>query len=236
MESAKNICLAIYMAVILIVEDELALADMVSDALGLAGHKTVVAGDGMVGLNAAREAKPDLIIADIGLPKLDGFELVRTLRQADNQTPVIFLTARNQKADLMAGFEVGADDYLAKPFVLQELILRVNAILRRSGALTGAAKHYTCGPLSIDDDLHVVRKNDVEIELTKTEYALLLELVKRKGKLIKKRELLQNIWGMGFASGATVLDTYISYLRRKLHTNTWDGIKTVRGEGFKITD
>ena len=236
MESQPIFCLAISMSVVLIVEDELALADMVSDALGLAGHNTVVAADGMAGLNAAREVKPDLIIADIGLPKLDGFELVRTIRQSGNQTPVIFLTARNQKSDLMTGFEVGADDYLAKPFVLQELILRVNAILRRTGGLAPTSKLYNVGPLSIDDEVHIVTKLGEEIELTKTEYALLLELVKRKGKLIKKRELLQNIWGMGFASGATVLDTYISYLRRKLHTDTWDGIRTVRGEGFKITD
>jgi two-component system OmpR family response regulator len=224
------------MALILIVEDELALADMVSDGLTLAGHKTLVAFDGMAGLSAAREHKPDLIIADIGLPKLDGFEMVRTLRHAGNETPVIFLTARQQKRDLIEGFEVGGDDYLAKPFVLQELVVRAKAILRRSGGLAVAGSLHRCGPIEIDDELHIVKVDSAEVELTRTEYALLLELVKRKGKLIKKRDLLQDIWGMGFASGATVLDTYISYLRRKLHTKTWDGIKTVRGEGFKITD
>ena len=170
------------------------------------------------------------------MPKVDGFELLERLRSSGNETPVIVLTARADKQDLTTGFRTGADDYMVKPFVLQELILRVNAVLRRSGGLSNESNVLECGPIRIIDDERLVELDGVPVDLTRTEYRLLLELVQHKGKVVRKRDLLENIWGMGFATGATVVDTYISYLRRKLHTKTWSGIKTVRGEGFQITD
>jgi two-component system OmpR family response regulator len=224
------------MALILVVDDEVSLAEMVCDALNISGHTAVVANDGAAALAIVREQRPALIITDVNMPKIDGFELLDRLRKSGNETPVIVLTARTDKQDLTTGFRSGADDYLVKPFVLQELILRVNAVLKRSGGLEDSSNVFECGPVKITDDERAVEVNGKLVELTRTEYRLLLELVQHKGKVVRKRDLLENIWGMGFATGATVVDTYISYLRRKLHTDSWAGIRTIRGEGFQITE
>ena len=224
------------MALILVVDDEVSLAEMVCDALNISGHTAVVANDGAAALAIVREQRPALIITDVNMPKIDGFELLDRLRKSGNETPVIVLTARTDKQDLTTGFRSGADDYLVKPFVLQELILRVNAVLKRSGGLEDSSNVFECGPVKITDDERAVEVNGKPVELTRTEYRLLLELVQHKGKVVRKRDLLENIWGMGFATGATVVDTYISYLRRKLHTDSWAGIRTIRGEGFQITE
>lgn len=224
------------MALILVVDDEVSLAEMVCDALNISGHTAVAAHDGAAALAIVREQRPALIITDVNMPKIDGFELLDRLRKSGNETPVIVLTARTDKQDLTTGFRSGADDYLVKPFVLQELILRVNAVLKRSGGLGDESNILECGPIKIINDERAVEVNGLRIELTRTEYRLLLELVEHKGKVVRKRDLLENIWGMGFATGATVVDTYISYLRRKLHTDVWTGIRTVRGEGFQITE
>ncbi len=232
---ARALWLAKAMALILVVDDEPGVAEMICDALELAGHQTIAAGDGFAALSMLRERLPDLLITDVNMPKLDGFELLERLRSAGNNIPAIVLTARTEKKDLAEAFTTGADDYLPKPFVLQELILRVNAVLRRSGLLS-AGKILECGPIRVIDDERAVEVNDERVQLTRTEYRLLVELMERKGKVVRKRDLLENIWGMGFATGATVVDTYISYLRRKLHTADWNGIKTIRGEGFTISD
>ena len=224
------------MALILVVDDEVSLAEMVCDALNISGHTAVAANDGAAALAIVREQRPALIITDVNMPKIDGFELLDRLRKSGNETPVIVLTARTDKQDLTTGFRSGADDYLVKPFVLQELILRVNAVLKRSGGLEDSSSVFECGPVKITDDERAVEVNGKPVELTRTEYRLLLELVQHKGKVVRKRDLLENIWGMGFATGATVVDTYISYLRRKLHTDSWAGIRTIRGEGFQITE
>ena len=223
------------MALILVIDDEAALADMICDALSIAGHEAISAGDGVAGLALVRDKRPDLIITDVNMPKLDGFELLARLRSSGNETPVLVLTARTEKADLANGFRTGADDYLVKPFVLQELILRVNAILRRT-LRNEDSNVYECGPIRVVDDERLVEVEGKAVELTRTEYRLLMELLEHKGKVVRKRDLLENIWGMGFATGATVVDTYISYLRRKLHTKDWEGIKTIRGEGFSISE
>lgn len=224
------------MALILVVDDEVALAEMICDALHLAGHETISASDGFAALNAVRESKPDLIITDINMPRIDGFELLERLRSSGVETPAIVLTARQDKQDVSKGFRAGADDYVTKPFGLEELILRTNAVLRRSGGLDSGPKILTCGPVKVTDDQRLVEVDGNVVELTRTEYRLLLELLEHKEKVVRKRDLLENIWGMGFATGATVVDTYISYLRRKLHTTTWAGIKTIRGEGFTISE
>jgi two-component system OmpR family response regulator len=223
------------MALILVIDDEVSLAEMVCDALSIAGHETISANDGLAGLALVRERRPDLIITDVNMPKVDGFEVLERLRASGNETPVIVLTARTEKADLATGFRTGADDYLVKPFVLQELILRVNAVLRRTLKNDGG-NILECGPIRITDDERLVELEGKKVDLTRTEYRLLVELIEHKGKVVKKRDLLENIWGMGFATGATVVDTYISYLRKKLHTKTWEGIKTIRGEGFSISE
>jgi two-component system OmpR family response regulator len=224
------------MALILVVDDEASLAEMICDALNIAGHTAVAAHDGIAALAIVREQHPNLIITDVNMPKVDGFELLERLRSSGNETPVIVLTARTDKQDLAKGFRSGADDFMVKPFVLQELILRVSAVLRRTSGSSTESNILECGPIRVIDDERLVELNGEPVELTRTEYRLLLELIQHKGKVVRKRDLLENIWGMGFATGATVVDTYISYLRRKLHTPDWVGIKTIRGEGFQITD
>lgn len=219
---------------ILVVDDEPGMRDMLVDALSLAGHQATAAGDGFEALKLIRAERFDLVISDVNMPRMNGFELLQDLREHGDQTPVIMLTARGDRNDVTAGLKFGADDYVTKPFGLEELTLRVAAILRRTSADAGDANIHECGPIRIDEDRHQVTMNGEAVDLSPTEFRLLLELVERQGKVVSKSHLLDRVWGMGFATGATVVDTYISYLRRKLHTEDWAGIKTVRGIGFQI--
>jgi two-component system OmpR family response regulator len=170
------------------------------------------------------------------MPKLDGYELVERLREKGNMIPVIFLTARSEKPDVARGFRIGADDYISKPFGLEELVLRVAAILRRTFNSNEEKSQLHCGPVSLDFDAHIVTVDRVPVELSPTEFRLLAYLMENKNKVLTKHALLDEIWGMGFAESATVVDTFISYLRKKIHTETFTGIKTVRGIGFQIVD
>jgi len=225
------------MAKILVVDDEAGIREMLTDALGLAGFQVTVAVDGFDAVRQVREDGADLIIADINMPRMDGYELLEKLRSQGNDTPILMLTARQERGDVTRGLKLGADDYVTKPFGLEELILRVNAILRRSGKLDGgAAAHLTVGPLVLDDGSHEVSLDGALVELSPTEFKLLRYLMSQPRKAIRKEVLLDAIWGYGFATGATVVDTYISYLRKKLHTDSWQGIRTIRGIGFMITD
>ncbi len=149
---------------------------------------------------------------------------------------MILLTARADRSDVTAGLRFGADDYVTKPFGIEELTLRVAAILRRTKPETAEVKVHECGPIHLDEERHQVTLNGHPVDLSPTEFRLLLELMERKGKVVTKAHLLDRVWGMGFATGATVVDTYISYLRKKLHTDEWQGIKTVRGIGFQIEE
>ena len=207
---------------------------MLADALSLAGYQTKTAVDGFDALKLVRAEKFDLVISDVNMPRMNGFDLLQDLREHKDETPVILLTARGDRNDVTAGLKFGADDYVTKPFGLEELTLRVAAILRRTGAGATNNTVHECGPISIDEERHAVTMNGTAVELSPTEFRLLLELVERQGKVVTKSHLLDRVWGMGFATGATVVDTYISYLRKKLHTEDWQGIKTVRGIGFQI--
>ena len=219
---------------ILVVDDEPGMRDMLADALALANYETHTAVDGFDALKRIRAEKFDLVISDVNMPRMNGFDLLQDLREHNDETPVILLTARGDRNDVTAGLKYGADDYVTKPFGLEELTLRVAAILRRTGAGMSESTIHECGPITIDEERHLVTMNGSAVDLSPTEFRLLLELVERKGKVVTKNHLLDRVWGMGFATGATVVDTYISYLRRKLHTDEWQGIKTVRGIGFQI--
>ena len=223
------------MARILIVDDEAGIRDMLTDALGLAGFEATAAVDGFDALRIIREEHVDLVIADVNMPRLDGYELLKRMRELDFSTPVILLTARQEKQDVATGFRVGADDYVTKPFGLEELILRIRAVLRRTQPEAGS-RSLQVGPVELRDDSHQVLLAGSVVELSPTEYRLLKYLMEHPGKAVRKETLLDAIWGMGFATGATVVDTYISYLRKKLHTDDWQGIKTVRGIGFLIDE
>lgn len=221
---------------ILIVDDEPSVRDMVADAITLAGHFAFTACDGFDATQKLKSEKYDLLISDINMPRIDGYELVERLRANGNLIPVIFLTARSEKPDVARGLRVGADDYVAKPFGLEELTLRVAAILRRTMPIEDTRTVLTCGPVSLDFDTHRVCVSDTEVELSPTEFRLLSYLMENKNKVLTKHALLDEIWGMGFTDTASVVDTFISYLRKKIHINGFDGIKTVRGIGFQIVD
>jgi two-component system OmpR family response regulator len=219
-------------ASIIVIDDESGVREMLADALHMQGYDVATAADGHSGLREIYEGDFDLIISDVNMPKVNGFELLERLRAAGNETPVILLTARGDRADVAVGFRAGADDYVTKPFGLEELLLRVEARLKH---LTRAGREVLeIGPVRLDEDAHVVTMNGEPVDLSPTEFKLLQELMQRKGRVATKGALLDSVWGINWDTNVTVLDTYISYLRKKLHTDDWQGIKTVRGIGFQI--
>ena len=221
---------------IMIVDDEPGVRALLNDTLRIAGFETIEASDGMSALTLLRTNKPALMVIDINMPLMDGFELVERIRSNNDLTPVLMLTAREDKGDITRGLKIGADDYVIKPFGIEELILRIKAILRRSMKSTTVPTKLACGPITIDDEQHLVTFNGEEVELSPTEYRLLQILVEKKGRVLTKKLLLDEVWGITFESESTVTDTYISYLRKKVHRDGFDGIKTIRGVGFQIQE
>ena len=221
---------------IMIVDDEPGVRALLKDTLSIAGFDVVEANDGMSALTLLRTHKPALLVIDINMPLMDGFELVERLRVSNDLTPVLMLTAREDKGDIARGLKIGADDYVIKPFGIEELILRIKAILRRSYKATAGPSLLTCGPIIIDDEQHSVTFNGEEVDLSPTEYRLLQILIEKKGRVLTKKLLLDEVWGITFESESTVTDTYISYLRKKFHRDGFEGIKTIRGVGFQIQE
>lgn len=218
-------------AVILIAEDELALNDLLQDALKMAGYKTISAKHGQQAIRMIREQSPDLVILDINMPMMDGFEVLKKLRAENNSVPIIVLTARDEKSDKSTGFQLGADDFVIKPFGLEELLLRVAAVLRRSKP-QNVIDNLQVGELQINLNIFKVFYKEKEIELSPTEYKLLEFLVQNKERVMTREQILSAIWGIDFTSDSPVLDTYISYLRKKLPGDVQ--IRTVRGIGYQI--
>jgi len=221
---------------ILVVDDEDALREMLGDALRLSGFEVLEATDGSKALALLQKEKVELIVSDVNMPGMDGYEMLTQLRAQGDNTPAIMLTARRERQDVTKGLKLGADDYVTKPFGLEELILRVNAVLRRTLAASSQSKTLVCGPVEIIDDLHQVLVEGIEVELSPTEYHLLTVLIENRGKVISRSKLLLEVWGINFDTGTNVVDTYISYLRRKVHTENYQGIKTVRGIGFQMIE
>mgnify|MGYP006145627455 FL=1 len=208
---------------------------MICDTLRLSGYAPFEAADGFLAIKWLRENSVDLIISDINMPNMDGYELLERLRAIGDETPALMLTARGERGDVTRGLRLGADDYVTKPFGLEELMLRIAAILRRTiGTGEKSAEDIVCGPVILNEDRHSVTLHGKPIDLSPTEFKLLYELMIKQGKVVTKATLLDVVWGMAFAANATVVDTYISYLRKKLHTDNYEGIKTVRGIGFQI--
>ena len=219
-------------ASIIVIDDESGVRDMLGDALRMQGYEVATAGDGHAGLREIYDGNFDLVISDVNMPKVNGFELLERMRAAGNETPVILLTARGDRADVAVGFRAGADDYVTKPFGLEELLLRVQARLKHLNRQ--GQEVLEVGPVRLDEDAHLVTMNGKPVDLSPTEFKLLHELMQRKGRVATKGALLDSVWGINWDTSVTVLDTYISYLRKKLHTDDWQGIKTVRGIGFQI--
>ena len=219
---------------ILVVEDESAIRELIRDSLSLIEIETDGVGDGLEALNRLRRQRYDLVILDVNIPKIDGLAFLSKIRDEGSNIPVLVLSARSQRDDITQGLKVGADDYLVKPFGIEELILRVKAILRRTRPVFEETKKLACGPISMDLERHLVTFNDETVELSATEFSLLEALLNRSGKVVKKELLLAEVWGVDFPSNTTVVETYISYLRRKLHRDGYEGIRTIRGVGFQI--
>jgi len=219
---------------VLVIDDEPGVRELISEALSISEITAVQAADGLEALSFLRRERFDLLILDINMPKLDGLALLEKLRTEGMSVPVLMLSARADKADINQGLRTGADDYLTKPFSIEELVLRVKAIMRRSKGEVAEVKVLTCGPISMDFSKYSVKFNDQTVDLSPTEFKLLEQLILNRGNVVTKETLLSEVWEIDFKSSSTVVDTYISYLRKKLHIDGFEGIKTVRGIGFQI--
>lgn len=220
------------LARILVAEDETSLNDLLQDALRMNGYETISAKHGLEALRLIREEKPDLVILDINMPQLDGFGVIEKLRNENNNVPVIVLTARDQRDDKSIGFGLGADDFVTKPFGLEELIMRVAAVLRRSKNTPTSGNILVIGNISLDVSNYRVSVKDEVIETSPTEFKLLHYLMENIGRVLTREQILSAVWGLDFATDGAVLDTYISYLRKKIGDNA--NIRTVRGVGYQI--
>jgi len=220
------------LARILVAEDETSLNDLLQDALRMNGYETISAKHGLEALRLIREQKPDLVILDINMPQLDGFGVIEKLRNENNNVPVIVLTARDQRDDKTIGFGLGADDFVTKPFGLEELLMRVAAVLRRSKNTPTSGNILVIGNISLDVSNYRVSVKDKVIETSPTEFKLLHYLMENMGRVLTREQILSAVWGLDFATDGAVLDTYISYLRKKIGDNA--NIRTVRGVGYQI--
>lgn len=219
---------------ILVVDDEDAIQDLITAALRFAGYRVEVAASGRAALVTAAEISPDLLVLDVNLPDFDGFEVCRRLRANGSKAAVIFLTARDQPVDLRTGFTGGGDDYVTKPFRLEELLLRIEAVLRRSGGQTDESSQLACGDIVVDLDACRVWRGDVEIALTPTELRLLRYLILNRDRVVSKAQILDHVWDYDFEGDASAVETYVSYLRRKLNDRDARLIRTVRGFGYSL--
>lgn len=216
---------------ILVVDDEQMLLDMVTDALTFAGYSVTAVGDGLAALSSVRNERPDLVILDVNMPEPDGFQVARSLRSTYPDLPVLFLTARSEIEDLRTGFESGGDDYLTKPFRLEELRLRVGALLRRVGPKQ-RSNMLTCADLTLNDSEHRVMRDGDEIHLSPVEYRLLHYLLSNVGQVMERGQILEAVWGYEY--GDSVLETAVSQLRKKVDEDRPKLIHTVRGFGYSL--
>jgi two-component system, OmpR family, response regulator len=214
---------------VLVVDDERNIRDLVEVALRFHGFAVTTAANGRDALAGAREDRPQLIVLDVMLPDIDGFEVCRRLRADGDDTPVIFLTARDAPSDTVTGLTLGGDDYVTKPFSVDALVARVRAVLRRGAA--AAENVLRVGDVELDEARWTVRRAGGPIELSPTEFRLLAFLMRNPGRVLTRAQLLENVWGWDHTASSPVVETYISYLRRKLGP---DLIHTQRGVGYAL--
>jgi two-component system OmpR family response regulator len=220
---------------VLVVDDEATLSDLLSMALRYEGWEVRAAGDGLTAVRTAREFKPDAVVLDIMLPDLDGLEVLRRLRADSPDVPVLFLTAKDAVEDRVAGLTAGGDDYVTKPFSLEELVARLRGLLRRAG-MTAAKQgsELVVGDLALDEDSHEVRRGDAEVELTATEFELLRFLMRNPKRVLSKAQILDRVWHYDFGGQSNVVELYVSYLRKKIDAGRPPMIHTVRGAGYVL--
>ncbi|GAA1151223.1 response regulator transcription factor [Ornithinicoccus hortensis] len=219
------------MATILIAEDEERIARFMEKGLRAAGFQTTVVGDGMTALEYAANGGYDLLVLDVGLPRMDGFTVLKVLRSMEHNLPIIMCTARDAVEDTVAGLEGGADDYLAKPFKFEELLARVRTRLRTKAA-PEATTVLSQGDLSLDITTRIATVAGREVELSAREFAMAREFLEHPGQVLSREQLLSRVWGYDFDVSSNVVDVYVRYLRTKLGA---DRIATVRGVGYRLT-
>ena len=219
---------------ILVVDDEPNIVDVISMALRFHGFDVEAAGTGAAAIAAVGSFRPDLIVLDVMLPDMEGFDVARRLGAERARVPIIFLTARDATEDKVRGLTVGGDDYVTKPFSLEELVARVRSVLRRAGVGESAEARLVFEDVELDDDAHEVTRAGTPIELTATEYRLLRYLMLNPRRALTRRQLLEHVWDYDFGGDARILETYVSYLRRKLDGHGPPLIHTVRGVGYAL--
>ena len=221
---------------LMLVEDDANIVELLSASLRYAGFEVTTATDGRQALRLAPEVQPDLMIVDVMMPGLDGFEVVRRLGTQGQRCPVLFLTARDSTEDKITGLTVGGDDYVTKPFSLDEVIARIRAILRRAGAGTGGApaRRLVFADIELDDDTHEVHKAGRAVALSPTEFNLLRYLLENAGRVLSKAQILDHVWNYDFGGDANVVESYVSYLRRKIDTTEPRLLHTLRGVGYVL--
>jgi two-component system, OmpR family, response regulator len=217
---------------VLVVDDEPSIVDAVATSLRYEGFEVDVAATGRAALLAAHATEPDLIILDVMLPDLDGFEVTRRLRAEGVKASVLFLTARDALEDKVTGLTVGGDDYVTKPFALAEIVARTRAILRRTGGDTEDVALLHFADVEMDEAAHEVRRAGAPIQLTATEFNLLRFFLRNPRQVLSKMQILDNVWHYDFGGDANVVETYVSYLRRKLEKHGPPLIRTVRLVGY----
>ena len=221
---------------VLVVDDEQMLTDLLSMALKMEGWDVRTAGSGFDALTLARDFDPDAVVLDVMMPDLDGMAVLQRLRHAGNDVPVLFLTAKDSVADRVAGLTAGGDDYVTKPFSLEEVVARLRGLMRRAGTATagGSDPILRVGELSLNEDSHEVERAGTEIELTATEFELLRFLMRNQRRVVSKAQILDRVWNYDFGGRSSVVELYISYLRKKIDAGRDPLIHTVRGVGYMI--
>jgi len=224
---------------VLVVDDEPNIRELVQVALRFHGCTVTTAATGKEALRQAETDRPDLIVLDVVLPDLDGFEVCRRLRSGGNEVPVIFLTARDTTSDTVTGLALGGDDYVTKPFSVESLVARVRAVLRRASRAPGGegapdTQKLRAGDLELDESRWTVHRAGCPVELSPTEFRLLAYLMRHEGRVLTREQLLENVWGWDYAGQSQIVETYVSYLRRKLDPLGPPIIHTQRGVGYSL--
>jgi len=220
-------------ATVLVAEDDKEIRTALERILRYEGYNPVTVNDGAAALEAITEHEPDVIVLDVMMPFVDGLTVCRRLREQGDRTPVMMLTARHELSDRVAGLDAGADDYLAKPFELEELLARIRALLRR--VMPDDTEVLTAGELTLDSQRHEVTMGDTSIDLTRTEFEILALLLRNVGIVLERGVMYERIWGYDFDGSSRSLDVHVGYLRRKLEATGGDRmIETVRGVGFVL--
>ena len=220
---------------LLVVEDDPNIVELLSASLRFAGFDVTAATTGSEAVAAARESQPDLVVLDVMLPDLDGFEVIRRLREGGVRTPVVFLTARDATDDKIRGLTLGGDDYVTKPFSLEELTARIRAVLRRSALdQPESTAVLSFADLELDEESHEVRRAGRLVSLSPTEFKLLRYLLLNSGRVLSKAQILDHVWQYDFRGDDSIVESYISYLRRKVDTTEPRLIQTLRGVGYVL--